>query len=166
MSRNVSRLSCLVGLAVFTVIVSSVDAAKAEGTIEVSCRAQAKEIAVQTYQNCVTQARTQRIQEIRKEYQAKLSDLKSTYDQELKSVAGEKATRKMKGLKSTVRGNKLPEKLIPTKKLPIRQTEESNAVVVSPHESSDAPSSPETIQEGANSDLGMDRGADSEYESR
>jgi hypothetical protein len=134
----------------------------AQSTIELSCRAQAKEVAVQTYQDCVTQARTQRIQEIRKEYQAKLSDLKSTYDQELKNLAGEKATSKIKSHKAHIKtkvknllqnsekskaGNRLPEKLIPTKKLPIRQPEETNTVVLVPQETPEGAQSPESNQD-------------------
>jgi hypothetical protein len=154
MPRAHSKLANLVVFSTLTIL--SLDFARAEGTIEGSCRAQAKEVAVQTYQSCVNQARTQRIQEIRKEYQTKLSDLKSTYDQELKSLAGdkksladEKVTRKTKPLKGAARGQKLPEKLIPTKKLPIRQVEESNAVVVAPQDISENTQAQGTAQESA-----------------
>lgn len=53
---------------------------------EVTCRAQAKEIAMQTYSSCVTDARNKQVDEIRKNYQKELSDLKSKYDKELKKM--------------------------------------------------------------------------------
>ncbi|MEK6774756.1 MAG: hypothetical protein AABY64_12505 [Bdellovibrionota bacterium] len=61
--------------------------AQQTSSADLTCRAQAKEIALQTYQSCVTTARQQRVDEIRKEYQAKLTDLKSHYDSELKKLA-------------------------------------------------------------------------------
>ncbi len=61
--------------------------AQQSSSADLTCRSQAKEIAVQTYQTCVTTARQQRVDEIRKEYQAKLTDLKSHYDSELKKLA-------------------------------------------------------------------------------
>lgn len=73
----------------FWVLILSSFTAKAQNSIELSCRSQAKEIAVQTYQSCVTQARASRVDQIRKDYQAKLSELKAYYDQELKSVVGQ-----------------------------------------------------------------------------
>jgi len=71
-----------------------VPAALAQSSSELTCRSQAKEIALQTYQTCITTARQQRIDEIRKEYQAKLTDLKSHYDSELKKVSGAKVESK------------------------------------------------------------------------
>lgn len=122
--------------------------AQAQENIETSCRVQAKEIAVQTYQSCVTQARTQRIQEIRKEYQSRLSDLKSHYDRELKSLAGTLPktsstnsarvnqsplpTVKLKGKSKAAQKGTLPEKLIPSKTLPIQQSRVATPVVMPP----------------------------------
>lgn len=129
--------------------------AEASSPMELTCRSQAKELAVQTYQNCVTEARTQRIKEIRKEYQTKLTELKSTYDQELKSLAGAdsqnemlssdeanerlekskkdkmvaKARSKYKKAKSRVRAatGRLPEKLTPTKSLPMQPGDQAGS---------------------------------------
>lgn len=55
---------------------------------EVTCRAQAKEIAMQTYSSCITEARNNQVEEIRKNYQKELSDLKTKYDKELKKMNG------------------------------------------------------------------------------
>lgn len=61
---------------------------------ELTCRAQAKEIAMQTYSSCITEARNNQVEEIRKNYQKELSDLKSKYDKELKKMNGGKKTAK------------------------------------------------------------------------
>lgn len=47
------------------------------------CRIQAKEIALQTYQTCVTETRTAKIEQIRKEYQEKISELKKQYETQI-----------------------------------------------------------------------------------
>ncbi len=60
---------------------------------ELSCKAQAKEIALQTYQGCVTEARKEQIDSLRKEYSAKLGELKEHYNKELKRAAGKEASK-------------------------------------------------------------------------
>lgn len=55
-------------------------------SIDSECRIQAKETAITTYQSCVKESRTQKIEEIRKEYQSKLQELKSYYDGEMKKM--------------------------------------------------------------------------------
>lgn len=59
-----------------------------EGSYELSCRMKAKEIAAETYKGCVTENRQAQLEQIRKEYKEKLSELKSHYDKELKKMAG------------------------------------------------------------------------------
>lgn len=61
---------------------------------ELQCKAQAKEIALQTYQTCVTENRQQQIDTLRKEYQQKLMELKEHYNQELKKAAGKETSVK------------------------------------------------------------------------
>lgn len=114
----------------------------AQSGIELSCRSQAKEVAVQTYQSCVTTARQKRIGEIRKEYQEKLSELKSHYDGELKKVSGAsskdksgKAAKKNGKSQDAVAGlnevgQKLPEKRIKGQTLSIESSSGSQKVVV------------------------------------
>lgn len=60
----------------------------AQTSAEVMCRNKAKEIAAETYQTCVTEAKQGQIEQIRKEYQQRLNDLKNHYDKELKKVSG------------------------------------------------------------------------------
>lgn len=71
----------------------------AETEIELTCRAKAKEIAVETYNGCVTDARQSRIQEIRDEYKAKLAEMKNHYDTELKKISGGKSGKGSKAEK-------------------------------------------------------------------
>lgn len=59
-------------------------------SLELTCRAKAKDIAAKAYDSCFTEARTQQIEQIRKEYQKQLADLKAKYDRELKKVSGKK----------------------------------------------------------------------------
>ena len=65
-----------------------------QSSAEVTCRARAKEMAVQTYATCITEERTSKVEEIRKSYQKELADLKAKYDTELKKMAGPKALPK------------------------------------------------------------------------
>lgn len=71
----------------------------AETEIELTCRAKAKEIAVETYNGCVTDARQSRIQEIRDEYKTKLAEMKNHYDTELKKLTGGKSGKGTKAEK-------------------------------------------------------------------
>ncbi len=60
---------------------------------ELTCKAQAKEVALQTYQGCVTEARKGQMDTLRKEYAAKLAELKEHYNKELKKAAGKEAAK-------------------------------------------------------------------------
>lgn len=103
-------------------------------TIDSECRIHAKESAITTYKSCVKDTRSQRIEEIRKEYQSKLLELKSYYETEMKKMslsqksgAEEKISMERsseitlkKKSKASIRTNSLPTKKIPGKSLPIR----------------------------------------------
>ncbi len=59
-------------------------------SMDVQCRAEAKEIALKSYQACVATAKAARLDQIRREYQQKLTEIKKQYEaqlQELKSKA-------------------------------------------------------------------------------
>lgn len=108
-------------------------------SIDSECRIQAKETAITTYQSCVKENRAQKIDEIRKEYQTKLQELKSYYDGEMKKMSltqkaqlddakPEEATivvkKKGKGSKtSAAKSNALPAKKMSGKSLPVRNME-------------------------------------------
>lgn len=108
-------------------------------SIDSECRIQAKETAITTYQTCVKQSRAQKIDEIRKEYQSKLQELKSYYDGEMKKMSlnqkaqlndakSEDATIVIKkkakaSAKASAKLSGLPAKKTPGKSLPVRNTE-------------------------------------------
>lgn len=89
----------------------------AAGSIEFMCKAKAKEVAAETYQNCVTDSKQAEIERIRKEYQSKLSELKGHYDKELKQLSGGSSSKKSKNIKDS--SSSLPTEMaeLPAKKL-------------------------------------------------
>lgn len=58
----------------------------AESSFEVSCRIKAKELAAETYKNCVTEQKQIQLEQIRNDYKVKLNELKNHYDKELKKL--------------------------------------------------------------------------------
>lgn len=117
--------------------------ANAESSFELLCRNQAKEIAAETYKNCVTEQRQGQVEQIRKEYQQKLADLKSHYDGELKKVSSGKirnagAKQKLSSddnfktepksvLKRSSGARELPEKKVTTNTLKTEVIDFSNS---------------------------------------
>lgn len=61
---------------------------------ELTCRAKAKELAMETYSSCITEARNNKVDEIRKNYQKELIELKTKYDRELKKMGASKGPAK------------------------------------------------------------------------
>lgn len=118
---------------------------------ELTCRAQAKEVALQTYSSCITEARNSQVDEIRKNYQKELSDLKAKYDQELKKM-GSGSAKKGRNTAPTAKVQKAPvaakgiAKQLPGKApvasddaMPVQTVSEGTKVVaVGTEESSDA----------------------------
>lgn len=132
-------------LSFFATILFSVSALP-QTSAEVTCRAQAKEIAVQTYSSCITEARNTRVDEIRKSYQKELADLKAKYDKELKKMSGKSGSKKT--------ANKEVQPPVPAKgvakTLPGRTPVEGDAMPV------------QTVSEGAKVvAVGSDEGSDS-----
>ncbi|MBX2986648.1 MAG: hypothetical protein KF802_02015 [Bdellovibrionaceae bacterium] len=62
-------------------------AAKAQTEIEMSCRAKAKEVALQAYEGCVTETRATRLQEIRDGYKSEMADVKAKYDRMMQEIS-------------------------------------------------------------------------------
>lgn len=52
-----------------------------------ACRAQAKEVALQTYNSCMTEVRQKRLDNLKNEYESKIQDLKSQYERELQKLS-------------------------------------------------------------------------------
>ena len=65
-----------------------------EASYELTCRAKAKEIAAETYKNCVTENKSAQLDQIKKEYQQKLKALKDDYEKELQRLNNKAATSK------------------------------------------------------------------------
>jgi hypothetical protein len=86
-SSQIFRTSFLV----LTVSLFASLSAFAQASYEVMCRNKAKEIAAETYKNCVTEQRQTQLQQIRNDYKEKLAELKNHYDAELKKVSSGKA---------------------------------------------------------------------------
>lgn len=84
-------MKALLNNIIFMSLTLSAVTAHAQSSTELSCRAQAKEVAAQTYSTCLSEARSAQIDQIRKDYQQQLADLKSKYDQELKKIANKES---------------------------------------------------------------------------
>lgn len=56
-------------------------------SVELMCRNKAKEIAAETYKNCVTDVKQTQVKTLRKEYESELKALKSRYEKELKKLS-------------------------------------------------------------------------------
>lgn len=93
---------------------------------DLMCRAKAKEVAAETYRGCVTEAKTQQIEQIKKDYQEKLKAMKQDYENELKKLSSSKSANSANlnlnsGKKSLVSNNKKSgkaaknTKVLPTK---------------------------------------------------
>ncbi|WP_373997581.1 hypothetical protein [Bdellovibrio bacteriovorus] len=80
-------------LSFFATILFGANAFTQQTSAELTCRASAKEIAMQTYSACITEARNNQVEEIRKNYQKELSELKAKYDKELKKMGGKKSAK-------------------------------------------------------------------------
>lgn len=61
-------------------------AARAQSPIEVTCRAKAKEAALQIYQGCMTDSRAAQIQSLREGYRSELATVKAKYEGMLKEL--------------------------------------------------------------------------------
>ena len=109
--------------------------AGAQDNLDSECRVQAKEAAINTYQSCVKEVRSQKIDEIRKEYQEKLTELKSHYDKELKKIVpsknseegSESAPMAIQLKKGTKKDKKLTKQTI--KSLPAKKSKTETAAL-------------------------------------
>jgi len=120
------------GIYFFSIISSSatqsLEKASEDSSFELACRHQAKEIATETYKNCVTENRQSQVEDIRKEYQQKLSDLKSHYDGELKKISsGQNRRSEKKMASSEVKKNKVLKRVSGARELPEKIVESTLA---------------------------------------
>lgn len=92
----------------FVLLTSSVVFAANESPLPVAmenqCRMEAKEIALKSYQSCVSTKKAEQLNLLRKEYQARMNDLKNEYDQKIKSLVAkpESAAKGKSNLKNSI----------------------------------------------------------------
>lgn len=58
-----------------------------QGSFELMCRNRAKEVAAETYKNCVTENKQTQIKEVRKDYEKELAAVKSRFENKLKKIS-------------------------------------------------------------------------------
>lgn len=68
-------------------ILSIANTSMAAGSFELMCRNRAKEIAAETYKNCVTENKQSQLKEIRKDYEAELAAVKARFENKLKKIS-------------------------------------------------------------------------------
>lgn len=120
-----SNLVLVLGTLVFTLLFSKV--ALGQNSYEMSCRSKAKELAAETYKGCMTDIRQTQIEQIRKDYKEKLSDLKSFYDNELKKLnSNQEAMAEPTSLKAKIENKKAelkrPKQRASGARLPLKKT--------------------------------------------
>ena len=120
-----SSLVFVLGTLVFSLLFSKV--ALAQNSSEMSCRSKAKELAAETYKGCMTEMRQTQVEQIRKDYKEKLSDLKNHYDNELKKLnSNQDATPEPTSLKAKIENRKAelkgPKQRTSGARLPLKKT--------------------------------------------
>ncbi len=65
-----------------------------EGSYELICRSKAKELAADSYRNCVTESRNGEIDKLKKDYQERLRSLKDEYEKEIDKIGGKTSAKK------------------------------------------------------------------------
>lgn len=78
-------------------------------SVELMCRAKAKEVAAETYKGCVTELKQAQIEKIRTDYQSKLKELKDYYDGELRRVNGKAPQQSVAPMGAAVKGKAAPQ---------------------------------------------------------
>lgn len=91
----------LVGLTTLLMLNGQSALSAKTNSTEMMCRNKAKEVAAETYKNCVTEVKQSQVQNIRKEYEQKLNALKKHYDEELKKIAKGSQTPSKQAPKNT-----------------------------------------------------------------
>jgi hypothetical protein len=75
-----------------TLFVGSFATAQTTTSTDITCRTKAKDVAAQAYAACMGSSQTSQLEQVRKEYQKQLAELKSHYDQELKKIGASRTT--------------------------------------------------------------------------
>jgi hypothetical protein len=125
----------------------AISAIRSGGEIEASCRVRAKEIAADTYRGCVTEQKNAQIEQIKKDYQAKIKALKSHYESELKKVSGKRmAVNEAAAPEATAEKTTTPEKSSTGEKPERTEKEKTEKTEKTGIDVSDAQATPEKAQ--------------------
>ncbi len=100
--------------------------------IEASCRIKAKEVAAETYRGCVTDQKNTQIEQIKKEYAAKLQSLKAHYEKELKKMSSkEKVEESSDSSAAPAEKSEKSEKIdSAAAKSPVKKSKSASAVAI------------------------------------
>ncbi|MBK9322298.1 MAG: hypothetical protein IPM97_04985 [Bdellovibrionaceae bacterium] len=124
-------MKALVNSSALLTITLLVTSAQAQTSYELTCRAKAKELAAQTYTACITDSRSAQVDQIRKDYQRQLAELKAKYDKELKKVSGKGVSGTAKSPQISASTGSLPKAANGmAKSLPMRKESKSQAAVI------------------------------------
>ena len=82
--------------------------AATENSIEVTCRAKAKEVAAEKYRNCVNEGRNAEIDRLKKDYQERLRSLKEDYEKEIDKMGVKKSSKKKTDAPAKIAAVKTP----------------------------------------------------------
>jgi len=86
----------------FLTLNSSVGVFASENSAELTCRAKAKEIAADTYRDCVNEYKGAEIQRLKKDYQERLRSLKDDYQREVENLGVKTKTAKVQNPRPAV----------------------------------------------------------------
>ena len=91
----------LTAMAIFLASMASFALVTDNSSIELTCRAKAKDIAADTYRTCISENRAAEIDNLKKSYQERLRSLKEDYEKEIQKLGGKvKTSRNEKKLDS------------------------------------------------------------------
>jgi hypothetical protein len=131
---------CMNQLSIFVLIISFANLAfTQEGSFELTCRAKAKEVAAETYKNCVTENKSAQLDQIKKEYQQKLKALKDDYEKELQRLNGKNSAAKPAAAKSN--------KLVASTKRAQKKSQDDMTIELKPARSVPAPTTDDSTMD-------------------
>lgn len=78
-------------LSVMMLVLFQINISQSYQEIENTCKIKAKEIAALSYKNCVTDAKSKELEQIKLDYQKKLQALKGDYEKKLRALTDTKA---------------------------------------------------------------------------
>jgi hypothetical protein len=81
-------------LVLFALSIKALQSFAQSNNFDVMCRAKAKELANQSYKNCMYENRTTELEKLKKDFQAKMKKLKEDYEKEVARIGGKVSKNK------------------------------------------------------------------------